>query len=75
MINDMLNVVGVGSRGLPPTLKFLFKLAWESRIRLPLLLTLGFMITNRHYRLEINIGMNLMDDGGIQNNALGMFTL
>ena len=61
MLGEVASVLG-GSRGLPPTLAFLFKLAWASRVRLPLLITLGFMITNTHMRLEINVNTHIHED-------------
>lgn len=37
------------------TLLFLIKLAWESRLKLPLLITLGFMILDIRMQLEITV--------------------
>lgn len=37
------------------TLLFLIKLAWESRLKLPLLITIGFMILDIRMQLEITI--------------------
>lgn len=37
---------------------FLMNLAWESRVRLPLLMTVAFMALNIRMQLEINIYRN-----------------
>lgn len=37
---------------------FLFKLAWESRYRIPLIITIGFMALDIRMQFEINIQMN-----------------
>lgn len=62
MLRDLTSVLVGGSRGLPPTLAFLFKLAWASRIRLPLLIAIGFMVTNIHLRLEINVNIEVGEE-------------
>ncbi|KAJ8896693.1 hypothetical protein PR048_002038 [Dryococelus australis] len=36
-------------------LSFLLKLAWSSRFRLPVLITVGFMILDIRMQLEINV--------------------
>lgn len=36
---------------------FLFKLAWESRYRIPLIITIGFMALDIRMQFEINIQM------------------
>lgn len=38
-------------------LLFLLNLAWESRIRLPFLIAVGFMVLDMRMQLEINIDM------------------
>lgn len=38
-------------------LLFLLNLAWESRIRLPFLIAIGFMVLDMRMQLEINIDM------------------
>lgn len=62
MLRDLTSILVGGSRGLPPTLAFLFKLAWASRVRLPLLIAIGFMVTNIHLRLEINVNIEVGED-------------
>lgn len=62
MLRDITSVLLGGSKGLPPTLAFLFKLAWASRVRLPLLIAIGFMVTNIHLRLEINVNIEVGED-------------
>ncbi|KAG7166192.1 hypothetical protein Hamer_G011013 [Homarus americanus] len=62
MLRDITSVLVGGSRGLPPTLAFLFKLAWASRVRLPLLIAIGFMVTNIHLRLEINVNIEVGEE-------------
>lgn len=36
-------------------LLFLFQLAWDCRFRLPLLITIGFMVLDVRMQLEINV--------------------
>lgn len=62
MLRDLTTVLVGGSRGLPPLLSFLFKLAWASRVRLPLIIAVGFMVTNIHLRLEINVNIEVGED-------------
>lgn len=38
-------------------LLFLLNLAWESRVRLPFLIAIGFMVLDMRMQLEINIDM------------------
>lgn len=46
-------------------LLFLFHLAWKSRIRLPVLIAVGFMVLDLRMQLEINIDLGM---GGMQGN-------
>lgn len=62
MLRDLTTVLVGGSKGLPPLLSFLFKLAWASRVRLPLIIAVGFMVTNIHLRLEINVNIEVGED-------------
>lgn len=62
MLRDLTSVLVGGSRGMPPSLAFLFKLAWASRIRLPLLIAVAFMVTNIHLRLEINVNIEVGEE-------------
>lgn len=36
---------------------FLFSLAWRSRLRIPIILTVGFMALDIRMRLEINVNV------------------
>ncbi|KAK3868406.1 hypothetical protein Pcinc_026208 [Petrolisthes cinctipes] len=69
MLRDLTTVLVGGSRGLPPSLAFLFKLAWASRIRLPLLIAIAFMVTNIHLRLEINVNIEVGEDEALAEQA------
>lgn len=58
---------------------FLLKLAWDSRVRLPLLITVGFMILDIRMQLDINVETrrvprfpeeeNDEEDGGTEVNT------
>ncbi|GFY43694.1 uncharacterized protein TNIN_402641 [Trichonephila inaurata madagascariensis] len=50
-------------KSLSHVLKFFFHLAWESRVRLPVLLTVWFMVLDVRMQLEINVnlGQNQID--------------
>ena len=61
----MLNL----SKGLHPMVSFLFRLAWESRVRLPILIAAAFMVTNMHMRLEININFDFEENLDLQVDA------
>ncbi|GLG98673.1 Uncharacterized protein GBIM_05281 [Gryllus bimaculatus] len=39
-------------------LVFLFRLAWDCRFRLPLLITIGFMVLDVRMQLEINVDVD-----------------
>ena len=62
LLKEFSNVLVGGTKGLPPTLAFLFRLAWSSRIRLPVIIAVAFMVTNMHLRLEINVNIDVQDD-------------
>lgn len=48
-------------------LLFLFHLAWKSRIRLPVLIAVGFMVLDLRMQLEINIDLGMGGMQGIPN--------
>ncbi|CAL1290356.1 unnamed protein product [Larinioides sclopetarius] len=50
-------------KSLSNILSFFFRLAWESRIRLPVILTVWFMVLDVRMQLEINVnlGQNQID--------------
>ncbi|GFT35012.1 uncharacterized protein NPIL_524011 [Nephila pilipes] len=58
-IQMMMNVM----KSLSHALRFFFQLAWESRVRLPVLLTVWFMVLDVRMQLEINVnlGQNQID--------------
>ena len=50
------------SHTVPPGLLFLFKLAWRSKVRLPVLIAVVFMVTNYHFQLEINVDVRVREN-------------
>ncbi|KAF2354970.1 hypothetical protein FHG87_014269 [Trinorchestia longiramus] len=74
MLRHLLSLVGCGGL-LPPTLPsgfaFLFKLAWQSKVRLPLLIALAFMLTDYHLQLEINVDIQVREEPLPVNDAEG----
>lgn len=47
----------VFSKHLTRSLVFFFNLAWESRLRLPLIITISFMVLDVRMQLEINVNV------------------
>lgn len=41
------------------SLVFLIKLAWDSRFRLPVIITVGFMVLDVRMQLEINVDVEI----------------
>lgn len=52
-------------------LLFLFHLAWKSRIRLPVLIAVGFMVLDLRMQLEINIDLGMGGMQGVPNGGEG----
>jgi hypothetical protein len=65
-ISSVLGLGGAFQKGLV----FLLNLAWKSRFRLPVLITVGFMVLDVRMQLEINLDLevahvhNQEEDGG-----------
>lgn len=73
MLRSLLGLVGAENcvrRTLPPGIIFLFKLAWQSKVRLPLLIALAFMLSDYHLQLEINVDVHVREEtvAGENNN-------
>lgn len=54
-VSSALGLGGAFQKGLV----FLLKLAWNSRFRLPVLITVGFMVLDVRMQLEINVGIEV----------------
>lgn len=54
-ISSVLGLGGAFQKGLV----FLLKLAWNSRFRLPVLITVGFMVLDVRMQLEINLDLEV----------------
>jgi hypothetical protein len=64
-VSSVLGLGGAFQKGLV----FLLNLAWKSRFRLPVLVTVGFMVLDLRMELEINLGVDvgrvhIQDEGG-----------
>ena len=69
MLRNLLKVIGVNEvipRTMPSSLVFLFKLAWQSKVRLPLLIAVVFMLTDYHLQLEIDV--RFREEPNLHNN-------
>jgi hypothetical protein len=55
LISSVLGLGGAFQKGLV----FLLNLAWKSRFRLPLLITVGFMVLDVRMKLEINLDLEV----------------
>ena len=60
MLQGILSTI-TGPRTLPPGLAFLFKLAWQSKVRLPILIAVVFMLSDYHLQLEINVNIHMAE--------------
>lgn len=65
MLRQLLSLIGAEGAlpsTLPPGFSFLFKLAWESKVRLPILIAVAFMLTDYHLQLEINVDVRIQEE-------------
>lgn len=54
-VSSVLGLGGAFQKGLV----FLLKLAWNSRFRLPVLITVGFMVLDVRMQLEVNVDIEV----------------
>ncbi|GAB6021534.1 hypothetical protein CHUAL_004136 [Chamberlinius hualienensis] len=62
MFSHPLKQISGACQALKPALLFLFSLAWSSRMRLPVILSVSFMALDMRMRVEINVRNDSDDD-------------
>lgn len=67
MMIDLASIKFIALKGpFKSGLIFLFHLAWKSRVRLPVLIAIGFMVLDIRLQVDINIDLGI---GGIQGGG------